>query len=65
MTEKFEVVFETALYKSVFVDADDPDEAAEKAVENFPPASELPLPQGYEINPGWFVEGVMAVKYDD
>jgi hypothetical protein len=65
MTERYEVVFETAIYKSVFVEAESEDEAAEKALENFPPDVELPLPAGYDLNPRWFVEGVMAVKYDD
>lgn len=62
---RYEVVFETALYRSVFVDAEDQDEASTKAVEHFFPATELPLPPGYELNDGWFVEGVIRVRDDD
>jgi hypothetical protein len=62
---RFEVVFETALYRSVFVEAADREEAETLAVENHFPASELPLPPGYDLNPDWFVEGTVRVRDDD
>lgn len=65
MSQKFEVVFETAVYKTVFVDAEDAEEASNKAIENHFPPNEIPLPNGYELNSDWFVEGVMPVRYDD
>lgn len=62
---KFEVVFETQMWFSVFVDADDQEEAENIATETHFPSSEIPLPSGYELNDRWFVEGVLPVRYDD
>jgi len=62
---KFVVVFETALYRSLVVEAEDRDEAANKAVDAFLPAPEIPLPTGYEVNDGWFVEDVVKAVDDD
>ncbi|UVG35233.1 hypothetical protein SEA_CECE_227 [Microbacterium phage Cece] len=59
----FEVVLETALYYSVFVDADDADEAADKVMDRDTPT--LNLPKGFEYDERWFVGGVVAVRDDD
>lgn len=67
MTQKYEVVFETKLYYSVFVDAEDEQEASEKAIDNrFPP--KISVPTGFEIaddETDWFIDGVVEVSYDD
>lgn len=61
----FEVVFETPLYRSVFVEADDADEASEKAIDRHYPA-QISLPHGYEAEQdNWFVGGVVRVRDDD
>ncbi len=61
---RFEVVFETAIYYSVIVDADDADEAAESALETkFPP--QIAVPNGFEVNDAWFVGGTVRVRDDD
>lgn len=61
----FEVVLETTLYYSVFIDADDPDEASARVLESekFPP--QINVPKGFEVNDDWFVGGVVAVRDDD
>ena len=62
---KYEVVLETPLYFSIFVDADDPDEAADKAMDRYYPA-QISLPNGYEAEQeDWFVGGVVRVRDDD
>lgn len=62
---KYEVVLETPLYFSIFVDADDQDEAADKAMDRHYP-SQISLPHGYEADQdGWFVGGVVRVRDDD
>lgn len=58
----YEVVLETTLYYSVFVDADDQDEASDKALDRGLPT--LPVPHGFEVNDDWFVGGVVEVKDD-
>lgn len=67
MTQKYEVVFETKLYYSVFVDAEDDQEAADKAIDTrFPP--KIGVPAGFEVadnETDWFIDGVLAVTYDD
>lgn len=65
MSKQFTVVFETAIYYSVVVNAEDADEAATKALENKPPATEIPLPLGYELNDRWFVEDVSRIRDED
>ncbi len=62
---KFEVVLETALYYSVFIDADDQDEAADMVLssEKYPP--QISVPNGFEVNDDWFVGGVVVVRDDD
>jgi hypothetical protein len=62
---RFEVIFENPLYFSVFVEAEDREEAETIAVENHFPSSEIPLPPGFELNDGWFVEGSVRVRDDD
>jgi len=62
---KFEVVFETSVYYSVFVDADNAQDASDKALEQeFPPPS-LHVPNGFEVSEDWFVEGVVRAGDDD
>ena len=62
--KKFEVVFETPLYFSVFVDAEDQDEAQAKAVDNHFPEG-FSVPRGYEIDDNWFVSGIVRASDDD
>ncbi len=67
MSQKYEVVFETKLYFSVFVDAEDEQEASEKAIDTrFPP--KISVPTGFEVaddETDWFIDGVIPVSYDD
>lgn len=60
MRKTYEVVMETAIYYSVFVDAEDQDEAEDKARERDVPA--VALPHGFELNDDWFVGGVVVVR---
>ena len=58
--DKYEVVLETTVYYSVFVDAEDQDAAADKALDRGVP--QVHLPNGFEIDDRrWFVGGVVAV----
>lgn len=61
----FEVVLETTLYCSVFIEGDDQDEAAERVLDSakFPP--QISVPNGFEVDEKWFVGGVVAVRDDD
>lgn len=62
---KFEVVFETPLYYSIFVDADDQEDASNKAVDYHYP-SQISLPRGFEAEQDdWFIGGVVRVRDDD
>ena len=62
---KFEVVLETPLYYSVVVDADDQDEAANIAMDNYYPSA-IHLPRGFEAEQDdWFVGGVVRVRDDE
>jgi len=62
--KKFEVVFETAVYKTVVVEAEDIEEAQDIAVDNHFPDL-IPTPYGYELDDNWFVEGVTRVRDDE
>lgn len=62
---KFEVVLETPLYYSVFVDADNADAASALVLDSYYP-SPIHLPKGYEAaQDDWFVGGVLRVRDDD
>lgn len=62
---KFEVVLETTLYYNVFVDADDQEEASDKAMDRHYP-SLISLPIGYEAEQdNWFVGGVVRIRDED
>lgn len=63
MAETYQVVFETAVYRTVYVTADDADEAQAKAIDHNYPES-LYLPNGYELNDVWFVDSVSRVNDD-
>lgn len=65
MSKKFQVVFETAVYYSVFIDAEDGDEAVDVALDTKFPLTEIPLPPGYELNESWFVEDVTRIRDAD
>lgn len=61
---RYEVVFETALTYTVYVDADDADEAQDKAFERKFPGV-IGVPQGFEVNENWFIDSVTSVDEDD
>lgn len=59
---KFQVVLETAIYHTVYVDANDPSEAQDKAFDLLPESVYVP---GFEVNEAWFIDSVVNVGDDD
>lgn len=60
--DKFQVVFETAIYHTVFVDAHDAEEAQNKAFDLIPDS--VYMPNGFEVNESWFIDSVVVVDDD-
>lgn len=62
---KFAVVFESSVYKTVYISADDADHAQEKAFDYHFPEVFISTP-GVEINDsGWFVDSIQRVDEND
>ncbi len=57
---RYEVVLETALYYSVYVDAEDAEEAEDIAMERGAPS--FHLPHGFEVSDKWFVDGAVDIS---
>lgn len=57
----YEVVFETSVFYSVYVDAESQEEASDIAWEkhNIP---DVALPKGFELDDDWFVSGVVQMR---
>lgn len=53
--DRYEVVLETTLYYSVYVDADDSTDAEDRALEKGAPA--FVMPHGFEVDDKWYIGG--------
>jgi hypothetical protein len=53
--DKYEVVLETTLYYSVYVDAEDSTDAEDIALEKGAPS--FSMPHGFEVDDKWYIGG--------